>query len=185
MNLETTELISNPHHEDIDDMFSGLEPLRKIDIKLDEISTSLSALMSVSRKSRSDMANMIGCKKSRITKILSGKENVTVKTILSFCSSIGYDFDIFFRKEFENRVRQSWETAPILKINNNTGYFRDIVHLILQSPAEVVEDIKNNEGSPWYIKIERNDNSRICNIIDIMNTSTVNSLPQLEVTNDA
>jgi transcriptional regulator with XRE-family HTH domain len=82
---------------DFADIFADLQPLEDFDLKKDQIASHLSALLVYAGISRTQLAATLGWSKSRVTKALSGEENLTIKTINAIASALGYDFDIVYK----------------------------------------------------------------------------------------
>jgi transcriptional regulator with XRE-family HTH domain len=105
----STALVATNQLQAEDDIFSHLQPISAFDVKKDYIATQLAALMSFCEKSRSDMAEGLGWEKSRITRILSGENNLTIKTIWEFSSYLGFDYDVVFHSADQRRPQQPWQ----------------------------------------------------------------------------
>lgn len=149
-------LISHDSEIDDDDLFSHLPAQDPFDVKKDRLAAELAALMTYCRKSRTGMAAELGWKKSRITSVLSGKQNMTLKTLWEFCSHLGYDFDVVFRAFSEaEEVRQPWQKSTVV----SASYHRfetpqvQVLPCKLQTPSEVAKDLFNGEPSSFYIGI--------------------------------
>lgn len=88
--------------------------LTKIDntnsLKLKKIqwASALNALMIHSGKSRSEMAQLCGISKGRITRILSGEANLTIETICLFANVLKFDVDIAFFNSPTTKPFQPW-----------------------------------------------------------------------------
>lgn len=84
-----------------------------LDVKKIQWASALNALMLHSGKSRSEMAEICGISKGRITRILSGDANLTIETICSFANSLGYDVDIAFYNTPMTKPYQPWNAGQI------------------------------------------------------------------------
>lgn len=140
------------NHRELEyDMFSGLEPLTALEVKKDYLATQLTALMIHCGKTRSEMADELGWQKSRVTKVLSGHDNLTIKSICEFSTHLGYDFDVVFHSDEQPRPRQPWQIQDTemqnLPIDN-----LQILNLPFnaQSPGEVFIDILSGNGRKEY-----------------------------------
>lgn len=127
MNLPTSSNqtnISNFLDEDFDLFdFSNLNP---IDIKKESIAADLSALISYEGLQRKQMAKLLNQKESQLSKTLSGRENLTIKTISKIVFALGYDFEIVFHKNIPNvrTYMQPWESLNSYLLNLfNCFYF--------------------------------------------------------------
>jgi len=63
--------------------------------------------------SRADLAKKLSWKPSRVTRALSGKENLTINTLAEIINATGFDFDLRLRHRGELRAMQPWEDATI------------------------------------------------------------------------
>ncbi len=126
--------------EQMNDLYNFLisgEGLDQLEIKKEEISSQLSALLSFSGLSRSEVSRYLNWKRSRVSKVLSGEENLTIKTIFQFCGAIGYNFSVIFTKPEEKIPLQPWEKMSI------TDSFIDIKNTTLEN--YVIDDRKISE----------------------------------------
>lgn len=151
-----------------DDMFPDLEPLSIFDVKKDSVSTQLAALMSYCGKTRSAMAHELGWKKSRVSSVLSGHNNLTLKTICDFSIHLGYDFDLIFHGPNQQRPRQPWQIQRGEEINLPIESLQTLTLPIeTQSAHEVAIDLLSGNAKEVYFSF---------------NTQHYDSVPQLPVT---
>lgn len=161
------------------DIFSDLPPLDPFEIKKDEIATQLAALMSFAKKNRSTVASSLNWEKSRMTSVLSGKGNPTIKTIYEFCGSLGFDFDLVFRSPTEERPEQPWQKAifnEILPARIQPEYhYADFtpVTVRLQTANEVAVDFFNGNSKEFYLSLDIASNLSMSEGM----TSSVENLP--------
>ena len=134
-----------------DDMFSDLEPLSAFEIKKDSVATQLAALMAHCGKNRSEMAEELGWMKSRVTRILSGHGNLTIKTICEFSTHLGYDFDVVFHSYDQRRPLQPWQIQRTETTNLPTVSL-PVLNLPIeaQSAQEVFVDLLSGKGRENY-----------------------------------
>lgn len=138
-----------------EDMFSELAPLDVLDIKKDRLATQLTALMIHSGKSRTEMAEALGWKKSRVTRVLSGRDNLTVKTVCEFSSCLGYDFDVIFHGVDEPSPRQPWEIKMLEKYSVTTVDWPTLnPPVVSQSIQEIFIDFINGKGKKRYFSFD-------------------------------
>jgi transcriptional regulator with XRE-family HTH domain len=126
----------------------GIDPFC---IKKDEVATNLSALLSFSGKNRSEISEHLVWKRSRTSRLLSGKENPTIKTIFAFCAAIGYEFSIVFNKPNEKRRNQPWEYT-----DHKETVANDIIDVRIQSKDQAKLDITNGYNADFYISVKIN-----------------------------
>jgi plasmid maintenance system antidote protein VapI len=164
MTVSTALITTNhlPQHEE--DMFSDLEPISAFDVKKDYVATQLAALMSFCGKNRSEIALGLGWKKSRVTKVLSGKENLTLKSVLEFSSYLGFDFDVVFHGTNEQRPKQPWQieqrkvnsvtTASTQLVDEYLQWIPSSLVINIQQAHEVANDLLTGNHRNIYISID-------------------------------
>ena len=103
------EIGVSPDTADFSDILALLAESDSLAIKKDDVGTDLASLVSFADVSRTGLADTLGYEKSRITRILSGMENLTLRTIHDVCKAVGYEFDVIFRKKTENKPFQPWQ----------------------------------------------------------------------------
>lgn len=151
--------------DEMADMFADLPEMDLLTLKKDQVAIQLAALMSYAGRTRTSMADSLGWKKSRVSRVLSGNGNPTVKTIFEFCSVLDYDFDLVFRKPNESRANQPWQSSQTLPQPN---WFLSISAPIqftneLQSPGGVLRDVKSNNLGHVYVKLTASTPSEVRN----------------------
>lgn len=144
------EIVASNNEEELFDMFAGLPPQNPFDVKKDHFAADLAALMVHAGKSRAEMARDLDWPKSRITSVLSGKNNLTVKTIYEFSAGLGYDVDVVFRLPSEQPAPQPWARVELVVVNNTeTSAFQ----VELQTAKQVERDIYNGVERPFYLSV--------------------------------
>lgn len=155
----STELMVTEQYDDevgdLIDMFADLEPIDSFDVKKDEVAANLAALLALTGITRSEFAEKACWKKSRVTNVLSGKSNPTLRTVWEFCSRLGYDFDIVFRLFDEKRPSQPWQKTPqpFVTLSNECisgkNFFGPTLHI--QTPQEVARDFDTGNHKSIYV----------------------------------
>lgn len=84
-----------------------------VEFKKQEIAVHLINLIHHKDISRAGLARLLGWTPSRITKILSGSENMTVETLSRIHQALDVDFDLVSRPTGKARARQMWDRAPL------------------------------------------------------------------------
>lgn len=147
----TRGLVVRNQRDSDDDMFHDIEPVSALEIKKTEVATHLAALMSYKGKTRSGLATELGWNKSRMTKVLSGRENLTIKTIWEFSSQLGLDFSVLFQELDLPKPKQPWQ---IKKSENTTlpvnGMKTIVAPLEVQSAQEVAADFICGNQKEYY-----------------------------------
>ncbi len=131
--------------------FSDFDP---IDLKKEAIAADLCALMAFKNISRSELAKKLDWKLSQLSKVLSGKQNLTIGTISKVCFALDYDFQISFHEEHEQLNVQPWERdlPTIVNLKDDNSHKENWYVLYKkQSPLEVVIDILQNEIKDYYL----------------------------------
>lgn len=77
--------------------------------KREDAGIQLCSLLHQVGLSRADLARALDWKPSRVTRALSGNENLTLNTITDIIDAAGMDYDIVFRKKGTCRTFQFWE----------------------------------------------------------------------------
>lgn len=106
--------------------FSDVDP---VEIKKTAIASNFCALIDHAGLNRAELAKKLDWKPSRLSKVLNGTQNLTIKTIVELCVALDYDFDIHFHKANEHRSLQPWESNLLMQVNGkvlvkylDTGY---------------------------------------------------------------
>lgn len=113
----------NPDTADFSDIWAAIEKPDPFVSKKDEVGTDLTMLLAHANISRTALADKSGWKKSRISRLLSGIENLTLRTIFELCQITGYEFDITFRKKTQAKPLQPWQRIEIVQNYSNNNVF--------------------------------------------------------------
>lgn len=134
------------------DMFADLPAQDPYDIKKDHIAAELTALMVHSKKTRSEMATGLGWPRSRVTSVLSGKANLTVKTVYEFCSMLGYDVDLIYRRHNLMPSLQPWQSE--VEISSFKSVKNALpISVRIQTAQEVARDISRGASQTFYLSL--------------------------------
>lgn len=148
-------VVATKPRQTVEDMFDGIEPLTAFEVKKDAVATQLTGLMLHCRKTRSDMAAELGWQKSRVTKVLSGNNNLTIKTICEFTGLLGYDFDVVFHGRDEPRPKQPWQIHRKEETNLLVENLRTLnLPIVMQSPGEVAIDLITGNAKDNYFSFD-------------------------------
>lgn len=101
----------DPNTADFSDILAAIDEPDSLELQKDQVGTDLVSLLAFVDTNRTALAEALGYKKSRITRILSGMENLTLRTIHDVCKAIGYEFDVTFRKKSEAKPLQPWQSV--------------------------------------------------------------------------
>lgn len=120
VNEKLLQMGINPNEADFNDVWTVLDKPDSLMQKKEEVAASLVMLLAHNDTSRSKVAEITGIKKSQVTRILSGLENLTLRTIHEVCKAVGYEFDVVFREKSQAKPLQPWQTIDIFF--EKTGY---------------------------------------------------------------
>lgn len=127
-----------------DAVFSDLPDLNEFEeFKKLEIAADLSALMVHAGVTRSQLARLLGWTRSRVTKVLSGDTNPTLKTVYEFSRALGYDVNLTYRRPVDDPVPQPWMVE--LHAEKLVG--------TLQTSTEVRADFASGLNYDLYIRL--------------------------------
>ena len=139
--------------------FSDVDPFFA---KRNAVANELLALISHENISRKQLSENLEWAPSRLSKVLSGEQNLTVKTITAISLSLGYDFSIYFHKIHKKEMVQPWEKtteiANLSKINIVIGIKNHNINLQIQSKEDVINDLLNGRGKESYLSLSINEN---------------------------
>ncbi|WP_335961661.1 helix-turn-helix transcriptional regulator [Acinetobacter haemolyticus] len=128
-------------------------------VKMEQIASHLVGLLRHSNTSRAELATRLGWKKSRVTKVLSGDENLTIKTISAITQQLGYDFDIVFHNKNYEKPKQPWQIDRTLYLSSqltiNKNNYIPNVSLELQTGDQVVEAVLAGKEKDYYVSVNQ------------------------------
>lgn len=81
--------------------------------KREDAAIALTGMLHAAGMSRADLARRLDWKASRVTRALSGNENLTINTLAEIINAAGMDFDVMLRSRTGCRALQPWEGANI------------------------------------------------------------------------
>src|SRR5260221_5564079 len=102
-NKKVTSTSSNPLWDALADV--TVDPVEE---KSDQVANDLAAMLAYKCVSRADLAKRLGCTRSRVTSIFSGKNTLTLKTIYEASNPHVYDVDVVFLEFEKPRASQPW-----------------------------------------------------------------------------
>lgn len=162
-------------------MFGDIYDVDMSVMQMESVASDLVFLLKHSGLNRSELANNLGWKKSRVTKVLSGDENLTIKTITSVAECLGYGFNIVFYNENYDQPKQPW---TIDRENKKIIASKQIIEpktfgFEVQTGDQVVSDVLAGNESDQYIKVtkfEKDSSTYFITRSDVQSlTTTVNS----------
>lgn len=135
------------------DVFARVSPVDPFTFQKDQVATDLAALLSYSNKTRLDLIESLGWKKSRISTVLSGKGNLTLKTLHEFTSDLGYEFDVVFRSPDTPLPMQPWQRQEQKTAISYVTYDGLGPRIEVQSAAQVANDIHTGNHKDCYFSL--------------------------------
>lgn len=109
----------------------------RFEIKAQEVATDLARALHESGMSRTELCEKLDWKPSRMSKVLGGGANLTLKTLHQLCEAIGMEFDLILRRPQQARSPQPWEERhlqqDIRRLHNETVRNNTQSHAMLQA----------------------------------------------------
>lgn len=154
-------------------LFDFIDELEPEDVQKEVVAADLSMLLVHSNCSRSQLATDLGYTKSRISRILSGDENLTLKTLTKVADALGYTFDVIFYNENYNQPKQPWHIDRLNKaIYAAQMHSSSEIGLKIQGAEEVFKDLLAGKDAPYYISAGKTfDMDKIRSVQPIKNKS--------------
>lgn len=126
-------------------------------IKMEQAASHLVGLLRHRKISRSELAEQLGWSKSRVTKVLSGDVNLTIKTITTITEKLGYDFDIIFHNCDYEKPKQPWQVDREKSLQHPVlaGHIPESIDVIfeLQTGKQVVDAVLAGKEEELYISV--------------------------------
>lgn len=137
-------------------MFGDIYDVDMSAMQMESIASDLVFLLKHSGLSRSELASRLGWNKSRVTRILSGDENLTIKTITSVAECLGYGFDVIFYNENYEQPKQPWHIDRINKsVSAEPVHTKSPFEFKFQSSKDVFNDLMKGDDADAYISISK------------------------------
>lgn len=86
----------------------------RFQIKAQDIAVNINRALAEAGISRAELARMLGWRPSRVTHVLSGTGNLTLRTIFDITSALGLEFDVVLRKDGQQCSSQHCEMRAML-----------------------------------------------------------------------
>lgn len=150
-------------------------------IKMEQVASHLIGLLRHHKISRSELAQKLGWPKARVTKVLSGDVNLTLKTITAITHKLGYDFDVVFHNKNYEKPKQPWQIdrdktlpSPVLSHQNI-----EAVNVVfqLETRDQVVEAVLAGKEKDLYVSISQLDKHISSSPVSIAPQITSNPKP--------
>lgn len=161
-------------------LFDFIDDLEPEDIQKEVVAADLSMLLVHSSYSRTKLGADLGYRKSRISRILSGDENLTLKTLTKVADALGYTFDVVFYNHNYQKPKQPWiidrekRQVAVAKEVNKTKIF----NIEFQTDDQVASDFLAGNESDRYIKVTEGSDSNINYLIQKDSDFALSILPK-------
>jgi len=127
----------------------------RFELKAQEVAVQLANAVARSGLTQKELADRLGWKTSRVSKVLHGASNLTLKTMLQVCEALGIDFDIHFggkhylneQIEVIRRKRQQMDAMLQLAEQANSMAWRNYSRVKAFSRVSYSSDGLNQAGS--------------------------------------
>lgn len=140
-------------------LFDFIDELEPEDIQKEVVAADLSMLLVHANCSRSQLATNLDYTKSRISRILSGNENLTLKTLTKVADALGYTFDVIFYNEKYDQPKQPWHIDRLSKsVCAEPVYSDSSFEFKVQESRDVFEDLMKGNDADAYISINEISN---------------------------
>lgn len=93
--------------------------------KAQDVAIELASAVQKAGFSRAELAKKLNWKPSRVTKVLTGSSNLTLKTIFQICRAIGLEFDVVLRKAHQQ--------AEVVDPDKRQAIYQEAVHNLHKS----------------------------------------------------
>jgi len=127
----------------------------RFEAKAQSIAIALASAVHETGMTRAQLAEKLGWKPSRVTKILTGSENLTLRTIHQVCAAIGLEFDMVLRQPGERTVIVGDRQTELL-IKTNLGKNRpqlEVANWAHQRTQQQVRDSRRFTRHELSIKV--------------------------------
>lgn len=131
-------------------LFKDLPEIDPFDEQKESVAVDLAALISYYGFTRSKFIEKSGWKQSRLSNVLSGRCNLTIKTISEVADVLGCKFDVIYRSKDQKKARQVWD--PLEK-KLEAPHILPHFSLRIQSPAEVYRDLHSGKAAKVYVSL--------------------------------
>lgn len=147
-------------------------------IKMEQVASHLIGLLRHNKISRSELAQKLGWSKGRVTKVLSGDVNLTIKTITTITEKLGYDFEVVFHNKNYEKPKQPWQidrekAMPIPAIKRRNIEALNVVFQI-ESGDQVVESVLAGKEKDLYVSISQLDKNHQPSSISVAQKMALN-----------
>jgi transcriptional regulator with XRE-family HTH domain len=114
----------------------------RFEAKAQDVAIALASAVERAGLSRAQLAKKLDWKPSRVTKVLTGSSNLTLKTIFEVCHAVGLEFDVVLREASEQTeiIDPSKHQAVHREAMNNLHRSRQLLELAAQMHRKVSQN---------------------------------------------
>lgn len=99
----------------------------RFEIKAQSVAVDLARAISELGLTQAELAQRLEWSPGRVSRVLHGSMNLTLRTIHEFAAALGLEFDVIYRPHNSERAAQPWETKVLL--DNAAATCKTIEHL--------------------------------------------------------
>lgn len=138
------------------------------DIKAQSVSTDLVRAISELGFSQSDLAQKLGWSPSRVSRVLHGSANLTLRTLHEFASVLGLEVDVIYRRAGENKPPQPWESTVMIEnavvVCKKIEDMHEAAKNNLSKSESILETARQLNRRAWHPKKSDNSVQTIVNV---------------------
>jgi len=86
----------------------------RFEIKAQTVAVDLARAMVEIGLTQAQVAEKLGWKPSRVSRVVHGAPNITLRTLHDFAMALGLEFDVIYRRTGQRRGPQPWERQAML-----------------------------------------------------------------------
>lgn len=86
----------------------------RFEIKAQTVAVDLVRAMTEFGLNQAQVAEKLGWKPSRVSRVLHGAPNLTLRTLHDLATSLGLEFDVIYRRTGQRRAPQPWEGQAMI-----------------------------------------------------------------------
>lgn len=83
-------------------------------LKAQDVAVTLARAVAEAGLTQAQLAKKLGWKPSRVSHVLSGAGNLTLRTLFDICTVLRFELDVVLRAPHVQRSPQAWETRMLL-----------------------------------------------------------------------
>ena len=164
----------------------------RFEIRAQSVAVDLVRAISELGLTQSQVAKKLGWKPSRVSHVLHGASNVTLRTLHDFVTALGLEFDVIYRRADERRVPQRWELQTmvddVLSVRREIDSLRDNALSNLNASKTMLDTARQLVRRGWSVakisatppKVARQETLREGNVAKVSATTKTKPIRLLE-----